>query len=102
MSTHYVCPQCGSSELLWQSVEAEIDVTAWRPLDDQLNPGDVDAADIVVDTSMAVWQPDGLVGCGMCNWEARGRPGDVLRMVTLDINGEEMPPLNPNQMELPL
>lgn len=81
------CPSCKKDDGLWEGVT----VPGWRSIDAHLTPA-TSSGDRDTDWSNA--ERDGTVGCS-CGWEGT-REG--LEVVGLD--GEPLPAVHPNQLEL--
>jgi hypothetical protein len=82
----YRCPNCGSTEYLWEGVE----VPGWRGLNDELESngrGDD------VDWHMA--ESTGEYGCSDCQWT-----GSKSALENLGIDGKPLPVPIPGQLEL--
>lgn len=86
------CPACHKSDGLWEATE--VTVGGWRGLDEYLEPnGESETDDFDV---LSGPYPTGQVGCSQCDWRSWLR--DDLEAVGID--GEPLPVVHPNQMQI--
>ena len=88
MSKRYECPNCGSSNTLWEGVVA--DATSWRSLMVDGSVENVDRSEV----QYGQWQSDGEFGCGECGWNGR-----KLRVVDIGVDGEPLSEVHPQQQK---
>lgn len=86
-NTRHRCPNCKSSEHLWEGVLVE----GWRAIDAELNPSSDHG---VNDFDWRYADPTGNVGC-MCGWE-----GVKSSLEALGVDGEPLPAIHPDQQTL--